>query len=272
MLLALLFVRVAPASAQINVPTQLDWLHLQPGMQLTEFTLEAGRAGLDLRIIGVKLDPKHFSFSLAHTTRSNRMTGAWNVDVAPETAALAINAGQFKETGPWGWMVLDGDERRSPGYGPLSAGIAFDTAGNLQWIPFRQLEKRRSDKAWRFAFQSYPLLLYNDSVPPLALRNDLVDQSHRDIRLILAQTAVGELLVILTRYDGFGPAGSRIPIGLTVPESIQLARSLGARNAIMLDGGVSAQMLVRDNAGRTRVWKGFRDVPLALIATPRAVQ
>ena len=261
---------VSPAAAQLRVPQPLKWETLQRGLAMTEFTLEAGRAGFDVRVLVTRMQPGEFSFSLVHATLANRMTGAWNVDVAPANAALAINAGQFKETGPWGWLVLDREERRSPGYGPLSAGVAFDTAGALQWIPFRDLEKRRDDRRIAFAFQSYPLLLFNGKVPRLALRDDLVDREHRDIRLILAQTASGELLVILTRYDGLGAAGSRIPIGLTVPESIELARGLGAHHAVMLDGGVSAQMLVRDAQGSARVWKGFRDVPLALIATPRA--
>ena len=258
-----------PAAAQLSIPPSLQWDSLQPGLALSEFTLEAGRAGFDLRIIVARIDPEQFSFSLVQSTRANKMTGAWNVDTAPASAALAINAGQFKETGPWGWVVLDGVERRSPGYGPLSVGIAFDTAGKIHWIPFRHLEKRRDDRKLHFAFQSYPLLLYDGAVPRLARRSDLVDAKHRDIRLMLAQTATGELLIILTRYDGLGNAGSRIPIGLTVPESIELARRLGARRAVMLDGGVSAQMLVRDRTGRARAWKGMRDVPLALIATQR---
>jgi hypothetical protein len=258
-----------PASAQLRIPQFIKADTVQPGLTLSEFTIEAGRAGLDLRIIVLRIDPKVFSFSLVHSTRANRMTGAWNVDLAPETAAVAINAGQFKETGPWGWLVLGGEERRSPGYGPLSAGVAFDTAGTLHWIPFRGLERRRNDRGIAYAFQSYPLLLSNGRVPPLATRSDLVDQGHRDIRLILAQDRERELLVILTRYDGLGAVGSRAPIGLTVPESIELARALGAHHAVMLDGGVSAQMVVRDRSGRTRKWKGFRDVPLALIVTPR---
>jgi exopolysaccharide biosynthesis protein len=74
--------------------------------------------------------------------------------------------------------------------------------------------------------------------------------------------------VLLTRYDALGGAVSRIPIGLTVPESTVLIRAVGARHAVMLDGGVSAQLLLRGEDA-THVWRGMRNVPLALIATPR---
>ena len=47
------------------------------------------------------------------------------------------------------------------------------------------------------------------------------------------------------------------------------ATQMGARHAVMLDGGVSAQLLVRDAAGRAQTWKGMRSVPLALTGRPR---
>jgi exopolysaccharide biosynthesis protein len=163
--------------------------------------------------------------------------------------------------------VLDGSERRDPGYGPLSAGIVFDRDGKLRWIPFGQLADAVNDRAIRFAFQSYPLLLFKGRVPALATGSAL-DQTHRDARLILAQDAAGHLLILLTRFAGFGGMVARIPIGLTVPESIALIGALGAQHAVMLDGGISAQMLLRDRNGSARTWKGLRDVPLALVAFP----
>jgi hypothetical protein len=46
--------------------------------------------------------------------------------------------------------------------------------------------------------------------------------------------------------------------------------ALGARDAVMLDGGISAQLVLRDPAsGQRRRWPGWRKVPLALIAWPR---
>jgi hypothetical protein len=259
-----------PAHARAHaLRTALAWDTLQRGLELAEFTVEAGRLGADVRIIALRIQPRHFDFELVHQTRTNRMTGAWTVDAANDDVAFAFNAGQFKETGPWGWLVMHHEERRDPGYGPLSAGIAFDTSGAIRWIPFDALEKARADRSVRFAFQSYPTLLFGGLVPKLPASADLLDRDHRDTRLILADDAEGRMLVVLTRYDGLGTLTGRVPIGLTVPESIVLIAAMGARHAVMLDGGVSAQLLVRDHAGSVRAWKGLRAVPLALVAKPR---
>jgi len=45
--------------------------------------------------------------------------------------------------------------------------------------------------------------------------------------------------------------------------------SLGARDAVMLDGGISAQLLLRGGSQEPLRWHGIRKVPLALIARPR---
>jgi hypothetical protein len=44
---------------------------------------------------------------------------------------------------------------------------------------------------------------------------------------------------------------------------------LGARDAVMLDGGISGQLLLRDASGATHAWHGSRKVPLALVGAPR---
>jgi hypothetical protein len=48
-----------------------------------------------------------------------------------------------------------------------------------------------------------------------------------------------------------------------------LMGALGARQAMLLDGGISAQMLVRDARGAARSWRGVRRVPLGLVAVAR---
>jgi hypothetical protein len=47
-----------------------------------------------------------------------------------------------------------------------------------------------------------------------------------------------------------------------------LMGALGARNAVLLDGGISSQMLLRAGA-ETHAWRGMRYVPLGLTATAR---
>jgi exopolysaccharide biosynthesis protein len=43
---------------------------------------------------------------------------------------------------------------------------------------------------------------------------------------------------------------------------------LGARNAVLLDGGISSQLLIRDSRTVHR-WRGLRSVPLGLVVLPR---
>jgi exopolysaccharide biosynthesis protein len=83
--------------------------------------------------------------------------------------------------------------------------------------------------------------------------------------------ADGSILVALTRFSGAGRAGETLPFGPTVPEMATFMRSVGCQRAMLLDGGISSQLAVRDQVGVLRRWANWRSVPLALIAKPRAV-
>ncbi|MGE5175607.1 MAG: phosphodiester glycosidase family protein, partial [Hyphomicrobiales bacterium] len=122
------------------------------------------------------------------------------------------------------------------------------------------------------AFQSYPTLLAGDGTVPAALRTagSGVDLSHHDARLALGSTRDGRLLVVMTRYDAIGNVASGMPLGPTTPEMAAIMGALGASDAVMLDGGISAQLLLRGKPGGEAMrWPGLRQVPLALIARAR---
>ncbi|MFI5143063.1 MAG: phosphodiester glycosidase family protein, partial [Thermoanaerobaculales bacterium] len=93
--------------------------------------------------------------------------------------------------------------------------------------------------------------------------------AHRDARLAIGELRDGSALVALTRFDAAGEALGSLPFGPTVPEMAAVMGALGCRQAMMLDGGISAQLAVRDASGALQRWRGWRDVPLALIAYPR---
>jgi hypothetical protein len=247
----------------------LTWRVLQPGLASALVELRAGTMGTPVQAVIVRVEPSRFRFTLQHRTETNGMTGTWTIDSAEAGAAIAMNAGQFKETGPWGWLVMDGEEQRTPLRAPLAIGIRIDTAGRIRWVPPGRERTLRDDRTTAFAFQSFPLLFHDRRVPAVLRDRSLVDLSHRDARLVLAEGGDGALLFVLTRYTGFGPVAERVPIGLTTPEAIALLGALGARHAVMLDGGISAQLLLRDAAGAPTRWPGLRKVPLALVATPR---
>ena len=245
----------------------LDWSSVADGVDHAELTLSGDQA-FRTRLHVVRLDPGLVSLSL-DTGLTTRRRPAWTIASAPDDAIFAVNAGQFVRALPWGWVVLDGEQFLAPGSGPLSTAIAIDSAGHVAWQHGTPASTLRSAlPAW--AFQSYPTLLAGGEVPlPLRAAEQGVDAGHRDARLAIGRLADGHLIVAMTRFDEFGPALGAIPLGLTTPEMAAVMGELGSRDAVMLDGGISAQMMLRDRAGNVRSWRGLRSVPLALIARPR---
>lgn len=247
------------------VSQAIRWQQPGPGLQLGTLDLDVNGGLLPLRIVIVRAALEHYQASL--TTRVERGRAAWSLEHVPSDVALAFNAGQFAEAAPWGWLVMDGRMLQSPSPGPLSAALA-GTADSLSWLEAAQLPAA-SRRRWRYAFQSYPVLL-RDGVVPAELRapGRGVDLAHRDARLAVGRTG-DTLLVVLSRYRMGLRALERVPFGLTVPETAALLGALGAREAVMLDGGLSAQLLVRGADGVTRTWPGARRVPVAMLLRPR---
>ena len=241
----------------------VTWHPGQPGGGVEWAALPIAGQGeaFALTLVLARIDPQAVSFHLVWDIERDR--AAWTVDRA-DGAALALNAGMFVEQLPWGWVVIDGRERLAPGHGPLSSALVGLADGRLVWIDGDDVSKWRG--AARFAFQSYPTLLANDGVVPAALRNGAINDTHRDARLALGLDRRGRLLVAMTRLDIPIPGADRVPFGLTVPEMAAVMGALGAQHAMLLDGGISAQLTISDSTGLARVWKGLRKVPLALVA------
>lgn len=245
-----------------GLAASLRWQPTDHGVSWSEARLSGSGEAWRTRLIVVRLDPHQVRFQLDRTA-------AWSIDRAPNAALLAINAGQFANGSAWGWTVADGRLLGFAGTGPLSVGVAFDSSGGVRWLGPETLRDPRAQFGVTAGFQSYPRLLA-DGVVPLALREAGrgVDLTHRDARLALGQDAGGNLLVALTRFNGAGGALGFVPFGLTVPEMAAVMQSLGAINAVLLDGGISGQLLIREGKG-VRRWRGLRAVPLGLIAVPR---
>lgn len=235
----------------------VDWARLHVGP----------RGGWRASVVVVRLDPTRLTFALERRTRSGGTLGDWSVDETGRGPIVALNAGQFEGGRPWGWVVRDGLELQPPGRGPLSSALTVDTAGRVTLVPADEIPIVRYRPEIVQAFQSYPTLLRDGRVPePLQVAGRGVDLDHRDIRLALGTLEDGRMLVVLTRFAQVG--GVSLPFGPTVPETARLMRALGAVDAVMLDGGLSAQLRLGagDSVG---VWRGGRRVPLGLVATPR---
>jgi hypothetical protein len=253
-------------AADSTVGHALEWRTLAPGLEWASVRLACDGPVWRTRLIVARLDPRRVSLSLEmDLDRDHRP--AWTVDRAPHDALLAVNAGQFVGAMPWGWVVSGGRQRLRPGFGPLASAVAVDTAGRVRWVHGDTLAAEAGIVA---GFQSYPTLLSGDGLVPEALRaGDQVNLHHRDTRLALGETRDGRLVVVMTRFDAIGGIAAEFPLGPTTPEMAAIMGALGARDAVMLDGGISAQLLLREPGRQEFRWRGLRKVPLALIARPR---
>lgn len=251
------------------ITNAIRWRPLDRGVELGELELAGANRLLRFRVIIARFDPAQVEIRPRMVLAENRLTGVWTIDSADDRAILSFNAGQFAETGPWGWVQIDGWMQRYPARGPLAAAAVVDSSGSVRIVSPDSVEAVYRAGGALHAFQSYPLVLWNDTIPPRVNDARLMDVDHRDTRFGLGELRDGRWILVLTRWD-LSRSLERIPLGLTTREMTAVLGALGARRAILLDGGLSAQMLARDSTGAVMHWKGFRKVPLALeILRPR---
>lgn len=258
------------------------WRPGPPGLDWAEIELQGRGEARKTRVVVARLDPTKFRLSLENGMAPGGFLHVWTLDLAPPEATLALNAGMFEGDGAWGWVVHEGTEYRVPGTGPLARAVVVDTSGAVRLLDDEEVRAVRANKAdVRDAFQSYPALLDHGELPPMLTLGmpstavtaspalTAIDLTHRDARLALGLDEKGWLIIALTRFDVLGPSFGSIPFGLTIPETALLMRGLGAQTAVALDGGISAQLLLRDAVGETHQWPGLRAVPLGLSAVER---
>jgi hypothetical protein len=280
----------APARWAAPLPAvagAVRWRAVAPGIERGELALAGTGEAWRLRVQLVRVDPRVTTLRLHALVDEAGRGRPWRVDSAPATARVALNAGQFDAAGPWGWVVHEGAEWRAPGRGALAPAVVVDSAGGVRLVPPDSIAAVRAAGGVREAFQSYPALLLGDGDVPAPLRapGRGVDVAHRDARLALGVLRDGRVLVALTRFAALGESFDAVPFGPTVPEMAALVGALGARRAVLLDGGLSGQLLVREDGGtgaggtgaggtgaggaRERAWRGLRAVPLGLLVEPR---
>lgn len=269
----------APDSA---LRAALRWKRGRQGITWAEIPLRGDGEAWRTRGIIVRIDPTlvHFQLDTAfrHTRDQNGAVSRvahWRIEDAPSRATLAVNAGQFNATllgtVPFGWVVMQGREWQAPGIGPLSSGVVVDSGGAMRLLAPAEFATSNRARGVQSAFQSFPTLLEGNGQVPQMLRDTLsgVDLTHRDARLAIGTMRDGTVLLVMTRFDAFGPTLGAVPFGLTTPEMAALMGALGCQRAVMLDGGISAQMQLRDAAGAMQKWPGWRRVPLGLLVLPR---
>ena len=259
-----------------RVAAAVAWRESGNGVAWGELLLAGEGEAWRTRVILLRADPSRIELHLANGASPGGYDPTWNVESAPDDALFAFNVGQFTGGATWGWVVHAGEAYRPPASGPLAVAVVIDSAGGVAFHSDSSLALLRAGGALDHpagvveGFQSYPVLVRDGQLPrALATPSPYINLTHRDARLALALMKDGSLLVALTRFDALGDALGSIPFGLTIPELAGLMASLGAQDAVALDGGLSAQLMVRDASGERRFWKGMRRVPLGLVAYPR---
>ncbi len=252
------------AAALPEVAAAVRWRALGPGLEQGRLDLSGDGVGWRISVLLARADPARHRFSLETTSEG----AAWTVDHAP-AAAIAVNAGQFRDEAPWGWLVQDGRELQAPGVGPLSGALVVRRGSRLALLDADEIPATRSTGDVVAAFQSYPALLVGDGQVPEPLRTPGlgVDLRHRDTRVAVCLLRDGRLLLALTRFLSPDSPFARLPFGPTAPEMAAVMGALGCQRALLLDGGLSGQMRLRAGDEVVR-WAGLRGVPVGLVAYP----
>lgn len=240
----------------------VTWRVLAPGLRWGQAELAGNGEAWRTSLIVVQVDPRRTRVAL-DTAFTSGLRRAWTIDRVPASARIAMNAGQFVAELPWGWVVLDGRQYLAPGHGPLASAVAIDSSGAVRWQHGGGLPARGGIQ---WAFQSYPTLLDAGRVPlSLQIDDGGIDVAHRDARLAIGTRADGSLLIAMSRFGALGTTLGFVPFGLTTPEMAAVMGALGARESVMLDGGISAQLLIRGPGDRVARFAGVRRVPLGLL-------
>ena len=246
---------------------RVRWRPGSDGVEWGELQLQGASEAWRTRVVVARIEPRRIALSLATAFADDR---SWTVADAGDDVAIALDAGQFRGTMPWGWVVHRGRELLAPGSGPLAGAVVVDASGTVRVVPPDAVAAEHARGTAREAFQSYPMLLQDGAIPaPLLDPGRGVDLGHRDARLALGTLSDGRVVIALTRFDALGGVLGRVPFGLTSPEMAAVMGALGCRDALLLDGGVSGQLLLREADGAARVWPGIRRVPLGLVGRSR---
>ena len=244
------------------------WRELRRGIETARLDLSGDGAAWRISVVLARLDPTELRVELQSAPGHDELP-AWTIADAP-AAVLAVNAGQFQGAAPWGWLVREGRELQPPGRGPLSSVFVVRRSGAIELLDASEIAAARAAGDVLEAFQSYPSILIGDGEVPAPLRGPGhgVDLAHRDSRVAICTLRDGRLLLALTRFMAPESPLARLPFGPTVPEMAAITGALGCRRAVLLDGGLSGQMALRESGGRLLRWPGLRAVPVGLVAYP----
>jgi len=256
----------AYAAADSALPAALlepaiAWRDSSDWMRAGSFEIRAG-GSLRNSVAVIDIDPARVRFTLALTPPAARRTAAEWLE-SDTSLLLTSNTGLFRENGTPQGLVIAGGRRASQLAGWLDVVVLLTDSGpRLADVAGAQAT------AVANAFQTLPWLVRNGRVALGATSGLRLSRTHRDRRSTLCLRPDGTVRLMLSNFEVFGASAGRIPIGLTIPEQAALAAGAGCRDAVALDGGISAQIAYRANGRVTRM-PGWRKVPLMLLVRRR---
>jgi hypothetical protein len=252
----------APAAPDPLLARAIHWDDEQPGLRAGSFEIRVSGGLLVNRVAIVEIDPARYRFSLAAAPGfAPRTADVWMADTS---LIAAVNTGLFRKDGaPQGLVLLDGTlfGQRAEW---LDAAVAIESGRPLLVSP------RAADSlgAGASAFQVLPWLVRGGRVAFGATSGLRLSRTHRDRRLTFCLGPDGLVRLLLSNFEVFGEPAGTIPVGLTIPEQATIAAAAGCTDAVALDGGISAQLVVRFPR-RVRRMPGWREVPLMMLIRPR---
>jgi uncharacterized protein YigE (DUF2233 family) len=252
----------APAASDPFFESAVRWTDRAPGVRVGSFEVRtAGRLWIN-SVAVVELDPASLRFELAALPRWERRSA--DEAMRDSGVVLAVNTGLFRKDGsPQGLVVLGGG-RRSAAAGWLDVVVAVED-GTVRMLDVAEVRTLGADAS---AFQTLPWLVREGRVVLGVSSGVRLSRTHRDRRLTLCLAESGLVRLLLSNFEVFGQSAGRVPVGLTIPEQATIAAAAGCRDAVALDGGISAQLAVRGSA-RVHRMPGWRQVPLLMLVRRR---
>jgi hypothetical protein len=257
------FVPGAPAGRDPLLDRVIAWRDSVPGLRLGAFEVRTeGRNFSENSVAILEIDPARFRFALdAAPAFARRTADDWMRDTS---LVAAMNTGLFRVNGtPQGLVLLDG-ARRSALAGWLDVVVAIE--GGVPRVT--DITEARSLPPGASAFQTLPWLVRDGRVVLGVTSGVRLSTTHRDRRLTLCLGGDDLVRILLSNFEVFGQNAGSIPIGLTIPEQAIIASAAGCRDAVALDGGISAQVVARIGPELRRM-PGWRRVPLMLLVRRR---
>jgi len=251
----------APAVRDAMLWRTIAWRDSAPGLRVGDFEVKVGGGAIRNSVAIIELDPARFHFSLVATPPAARRT--IRDFTGDSSIVLVSNTGLFRSDGTTQGLVLVDGRQQSALAGWLDVVVAIEN-GELRPTT---IEGARALAPRASAFQVLPWLVRNGRVVFGTSSGVRLSHTHRDRRMTLCFGADGLIRFALSNFEFLGQDAGRVPIGLTIPEQAVIAVALDCRDAVALDGGISAQLAVR--AGTLHRMPGWRRVPLFLVGRRR---